>query len=289
MLSMTGFGKSVHTDDKYELEIEIKTVNSRFLDLHIKMPYELNFLELKMKSLVSSYIKRGKVDIYMNLQNKETPEYSINEQKLAAYKGILADIHKQVGNQGDIPLDTILAEDGIIEQKAKVDSEKLERIILENLETALKEHQKVAKNEGDSMQEYLIESAEKISSSLSEIEKKFPAYKKQLYERLVENVDELLQEKLAEEDYRRILLETGVYVDKADVTEEIVRLQNHLQKFTACFSEKTVGKKLNFILQEMHRETNTIGSKFSIEETFEYILTMKEEIEKCREIVQNVQ
>jgi uncharacterized protein (TIGR00255 family) len=289
MLSMTGFGKRVYSDEKYELEIEIKTVNSRFLDLHIKMPYELNFMELKIKGLISSYIKRGKVDLYMNLQYKEAPKYNINKQKLAAYKGILADIHKQVGNQGDIPLDTVLAEDGIIEQKTEKDSEQLEIIILTAVEKALKEHRKVAENEGDSMQKYLSESAEKISSSLSEIENKFPEYKKKIYERLVENVDELLQEKLAEEDYRRILLETGVYVDKADVTEEIVRLQNHLQKFIACFSEKTVGKKLNFILQEMHRETNTIGSKFSTEETFEYILIMKEEIEKCREIVQNVQ
>lgn len=289
MLSMTGYGKSEYSDENYALEIEVKSVNGRYLDIRMQIPSELNYLELEMKNLISNYIKRGKVEVYLNLDNKSVPEYILNSKKLSAYKQILEAIYKKIGNSGDIPIEAILAEDGIIEQQTELESEQLQYIVLSTLEKALQAHYKIAKNEGESMLKYLQESVQKISTSLSIIEKLFPQYKKQLYERLVNNIDELLQNKLAEEDYRRILLETGVYVDKADVTEEIVRIKNHLQKFQSSLSEQTVGKKLNFILQEMHRETNTIGSKFNTNDTFEHILTMKEEIEKCREIVQNVQ
>ncbi len=121
------------------------------------------------------------------------------------------------------------------------------------------------------------------------IDFEFPKYKKEIYLKLKDNIEELLGTFIKQEDHKKLLLETAIYVEKADITEEIVRLNNHIDKFSALLEEKTeLGKKLNFILQEMHREINTIGSKFNSTKVFDDTILIKEEIEKCREIIQNV-
>jgi len=160
---------------------------------------------------------------------------------------------------------------------------------MKTLDEAITAHQKMALTEGDSMKEYCFNSLSTMSSALNKIETEFPKYKKEIYSRLKDNIEELLGAFTKEEDHKKLLLETAIYVEKADITEEIVRLNNHIDKFSALLEEKTeLGKKLNFILQEMHREINTIGSKFNSTKVFDDIILIKEEIEKCREIIQNV-
>jgi len=165
----------------------------------------------------------------------------------------------------------------------------MSKIVMGTLNEALSAHLKMAVTEGDSMKEYCLNSLSTMSSALNRIEEEFPIYKKEIFTKLKENIENLLGTFIKEEDHKKLLLETAIYVEKADVTEELIRLKNHIDKFSVLLEEKTeLGKKLNFILQEMHREINTIGSKFNSTKVFDDIIFIKEEIEKCREIIQNV-
>ena len=141
------------------------------------------------------------------------------------------------------------------------------------------------------MKKFLQDSFKVITKALRKIESEFPKYKKKIYQKMVKNITHILETKLKDDDYKRIMLEAALYIDKADVSEEIIRIKDHIEKFLNILKEKKneIGKTLNFILQEMHREINTIGSKYNSKIIFSEILIIKQEIEKCRELVQNVE
>jgi uncharacterized protein (TIGR00255 family) len=191
--------------------------------------------------------------------------------------------------KNEISIEKLMNEKDIIRYPKK-DLESISTTITQTVEKALLKHQEFALKEGRSMEDFIENSIEKITSSLSVIEKKFPVFKEQLFETLKERVSELMQSALSTEDHKRLLTETAVYAEKADISEEIVRLKNHYKEFSKLIKKPTgTGKSMNFILQEMHREINTIGSKFNTSEVISDILLIKEEIEKCREIVQNIE
>lgn len=290
MKSMTGYGRAKYLDENIDLEIEIRSVNSRFLDLRIKQPYHLSFLEAEISKLVKKEIVRGKVDIYINLNILKIPEMELNEELARSYWKIYSKAKEVIGTNAELPFSKLLAEKDVINiGKDKIDEDDIGKIVINTLNNAIKLHQKMASEEGDSMSKYCLSSLTKMRTSLQQIEQEIPIYKKGIYSQLKNNIKELIGELIKEEDHKRLLLESAVYVEKADITEEIVRLQNHIDKFADLLEEKDgLGKKLNFILQEMHRETNTIGSKLNSTKTFDEIILIKEEIEKCREIIQNV-
>jgi len=154
----------------------------------------------------------------------------------------------------------------------------------------LNEHQKMAQNEGRSMLEFFTSSLKIMKRSIDKLKIAFPQYKEEIHNKLKTNVEILLKNKLEGNDHKRFLQETALYIEKADVNEEIVRFEHHLEKFNNKLKASgEAGKSLNFILQEMLREINTIGSKFNSTGAFDDVLTIKEEIEKCRELVQNVE
>jgi len=292
MKSMTGYGKAKFTDENFDLEIEIKSVNSRFLDLKIKNPRELNNFEQFVNKQIGKMIKRGKVEARLSLKDKRNVELTLNEPKLLAYWNVLQKAAQLVGHGDSVSLDRVLEEPNIIETAdMALDEDMLKNMIETTLTKALANHKKMADHEGESMRVYSAEAMDRIEAALTHIENEFPAHKEHLYNKLKTNVEELLGRFLAEEDHRRIMMETAVYVEKADITEEVVRLKNHLIKFrnkiNAKYGEK--GKNLNFILQEMHREINTTGSKFNSDKVLDEVILIKEEIEKVREIIQNVE
>jgi len=292
MKSMTGYGKATFTNENFDLEIEIKSVNSRFLDLKIRLPRELNSFEQLVTKKIGEVIKRGKVEARLSLKDKRNIELTLNETKLLAYWNVLQKAAQLVGHSEGVSLDRVLEEPNIIETAdMTLDEDMLKNMIESTLMTALENHQNMANHEGESMRVYSAEAMDQIEAALTHIESEFPAHKENLYNKLKANVEELLGRFLAEEDHRRIMMETAVYVEKADITEEVVRLKNHLIKFrnkiNAQSGEK--GKNLNFILQEMHREINTTGSKFNSDKVLDEVILIKEEIEKVREIIQNVE
>ena len=292
MKSMTGYGKARYSDDDYEIDIEVKSVNGRFLDTKIKLSRELSFLEIEIKNLLKRWIKRGRVEININFQNRIIPELYLDEENLKAYWKIYDQAKKVLGTKSEIPLEQILSEYNVISIKTEnLECGKFKNLVLKIFEEALSEHQKMAIQEGKSMLNFFNTAIKKMSSSLAKIEKEFPKYKKEISKKLNNTLSTLLKQKLEDDDYKRILLESAIYVEKADVTEEIVRIKHHLDKFGEKINQKNteIGKSITFILQEMQREINTIGSKFNSTSVFDEIISIKEEIEKCREIVQNVE
>ncbi|MDA3814080.1 MAG: DUF1732 domain-containing protein [Candidatus Cloacimonetes bacterium] len=290
MKSMTGYGRAKYRDEIIVLEIEVRSVNSRFLDLHIKQPSHLSFLETEISKQINKIVVRGKVNVYINLNLLKAPGMELNEDMVKAYWELYNRAKEIVGTDAPLPFARLLSEKDLIRiGKIEIDEDNMREIVLTTLDEALSAHQKMALTEGDSMREYCLSSLLKISSALNKIDEEFPKYKKEIYSKLKDNIEDLIGEFVKEEDHKKLLLETAVYVEKADITEEIIRLKNHTDKFSTLLDEPAeLGKKLNFILQEMHREINTIGSKFNSTNVFDDIILIKEEIEKCRELIQNV-
>jgi len=290
MKSMTGYGRAKYLDENIDVEIEIRSVNSRFLDLRIKQPYHLSFMEAEISKQINKTIIRGKVDVNININLLKVPDIELNEEMVKAYWELYNRAKELVNTDANPPFAKLLSEKDIITKgKADIDEESISKIILTILDKAIVEHQKMALTEGESMKEYCLTSLSTMSSALIKIEEEFPCYKQEIYSKLKNNIEELLGEYIKEDDHKKLLFESAIYVEKADITEEIVRLNNHIEKFSGLMKEETgLGKKLNFVLQEMHREINTIGSKFNTAKVFDDIILIKEEIEKCREIIQNV-
>ncbi len=292
MKSMTGFGKATFFSEQYDFDIEVKSVNQRFLDLKINMPKEILHLESILKDTISKKIKRAKVDVRITLVDKRPPALILDENKLMAYWNIFQKARTILQIEAPVSLEKVMEEPGVIYQgSSELATAEFVEALQGCLINALDEHHAMAMKEGASMQEALLISTSKINSSLSMIEECFPEYKEQVYLKLKQQVMEFLKESLNEETERRIITESALYIEKADVNEEIVRLKNHLDKFREkLYDDKNeVGKSINFILQEMQREITTIGSKYNSAEIFSSVLIIKEEIEKCRELIQNVE
>jgi len=290
MRSMTGYGKSVYSNDEYLIEFEIKSVNSRFLEIRLNLPRELTFLEIDINNMINKYISRGKITGRINFISFKNPDIKINKKKLIAYKKIYDDIKRVTNSNHEIPIEIFLNNEDIIIQSDELSEDNdLKIIILEVIKNGIDQHQKLAIQEGNSMKSYLIEASEIIYKSLKLIEKSFPEYKKQLNDRIKNSTRKLYSNHLNDDDLNRIALEVALYVEKYDITEEVIRMHHHLDKFKDTIdNKKDCGKTLNFILQEMHREINTMGSKYNHNSIFNDLIVIKEEIEKCREIVQNI-
>ncbi|MCF7793754.1 MAG: YicC family protein [Candidatus Cloacimonetes bacterium] len=292
MKSMTGYGRSRFADDEHEIEIEIKSVNGRFLDIKYRFPRELSFLESRFDAILGKKLNRGKILVNINLTNKKGTQLELNEKNLKTYWELYNKASDVLGVANDGSLSKVLAEpDVIVLQEEDPENTELLKKITKTFEEALDNHQKMALSEGDSMRKYLLESAENMLSAVKKLDATFPEYKNEIHNKIKLNIENMLKEKLDEDSLKRVMLEAAVYVEKADVTEEIVRLKDHLEKLRSKVEQnnKEAGKSINFILQEMHREINTIGSKFNYTKVFDDIILIKEEIEKCREIVQNVE
>ncbi len=292
MKSMTGYGKGTYADEYYEIEIEIKSVNHRFLDMRIYLPRELNAYEMAIRDLVMKKIRRGKVDVRINFRDKRLPGLSIDQPRLLALWNLYNDAKSILNTEQEIPIDKIMEIDGVmLVTTPETDPEKLMDTLRDPLNKALEEHAAMAYREGESMQDFLVSSMMRISSSLTIVENEFPEYRNELFMKFKTQLTDILGDILKEDDERRILTEIAIFIEKSDINEEIVRLKDHIEKFRdKLFVENAeLGKSLNFILQEMHREANTMSVKFNNSRVFPQLLTIKEEIEKCREMVQNVE
>ncbi len=291
MKSMTGYGKSEFSDKNIHIEVEIKSVNSRYIDIKSKLPLEIIHLENEVKNLISKNIKRGKIDLKIQIVNGDRKTISVDNEKLSSYKKMLEDIQSTLDKEVTINFSDLLLAEGIIKIEKNQLPEEIEKNILQILDKAIQNHQNMAIKEGEAMLKFFVDSIAKMKLSIKNIDLLFPAFKEFTYNKIRDNIENLLEEKLNEEQLHKLHFEAVIYIDKADVTEEIVRFNSHLNNLecTMKISAEPLGKKMNFILQEMHREINTIGAKFNTENSFKDILLIKEEIEKCREMVQNVE
>jgi uncharacterized protein (TIGR00255 family) len=289
MKSMTGYGKTLLSTDDYEIEIEIRSLNHRYLDMRILLPRELNPFEPSIRDIITQRIRRGKVDVRINFRDKRLPVLQLDEAKLKALWSVYQRARACVDTEQSVSFDLLMREDGIIHQEMP-DIEGFNALLDKALNLAIDEHQLMADKEGTAMLDALLVSLDKMHAYLDVIRTEYPKYRDELLERFKTQIPELLGRSLTSDDLSRIFTEVAIYVDRSDIHEEITRLNDHLDKFKhLAVSDQSVGKTFNFILQEMHREINTIGDKFNLGKVFHEIIGIKEEIEKCREMVQNVE
>ena len=291
--SMTGFGRSEYSDGKRNIICEIRSVNHRYSDITVKMPRRYSFAEDRIKQAVKEKLVRGKVDVSINVENVTESDVVIKLNQLAAkqYFDNLSELKEQFGLTGDIDLSLMAGMPDVLKAVPDVeDEEEITKAILIPVAEASANLEKMRAVEGQRLADDLISKGETIKGILDKIEVRSPLVVKDYMEKLRARITELL-DGAAEIPEERILTEAAIFADKCAIDEEITRLNSHLVQLKAILtgSESTVGKKLDFLVQEMNREANTIGSKANDLEITNNMLNIKAEIEKIREQVQNIE
>jgi uncharacterized protein (TIGR00255 family) len=287
---MTGFGKGSVVTSKISVEAEVKSVNSRYLEVFIKLPQFLSHREYELRELVKDKIKRGKINISIQIKRDTTLNGSsaFDEEKLKSYLKVLKQIKKAANLSEEIKLEHLLNNKEFIASSDYDLSETEFNKVKKSVNTALNNLQIMKRNEGRELAKDLAKRIHLIEKNVNEIGSKSKNSINDYYGKLKERVAELLDDnKISEE---RLNLELAIIADKADITEERVRLKSHLKFFTECINKETEpGRKLNFLCQEMNREANTISSKSISTSITHQVVIIKEEIEKIREQIQNIE
>ena len=292
MKSMTGYGKSILTKEKREYQVEIKTVNHRYLDISIKMPKILSYLEEQIKKEISSKIKRGKVDVFITFENnsEEGKNIKINKELAKVYINELRQLADEENLTKEIPVMEIAKLPDILSIKIDQEDEKIKQEMLEAVSNATESLNQMKKIEGDKIGQDLNRRIDKIESKIEEISKKSTGLIEEYVVKLEKRIQEIL--KTEEIDKSRIAQEVVIYADKCSIEEEITRMKSHIYQFRTLISSdtaETIGKKLDFIIQEMNRETNTIGSKSNSLDITNGVIDIKTELEDIREQIQNIE
>jgi len=289
MNSMTGFGRAEIRRKSYKLAIELSSVNSRYLECVFRMPRSLAGLENKVKEAINSAVSRGKITITVNLEITPSAVEIIDVDAAKSYYKQLLTLKKQLKLVGDIEIGHIASNPELFSKPMDLlDEETLSKDLNKVLTKALKELTKMRAAEGSNLKIDMNKRCQTVLKLVAQIEKQSPknigAYKTRLEKRIKELGEGINL------DPTRLAEEVTVYADRSDVTEECIRLRSHVDLFAEALKKKTqAGKRMNFILQEMGRESNTIGSKSVSGKTSAYAIALKEEIEKLREQVQNIE
>jgi len=287
---MTGFGSSLINRDNIEIELEIKSINARFLDLRIFLPRELSFYETEIRQHIIGVLSRGTIEVRINFNDYREPKLVLNKTKLLKYNDLAMEAAKLLASEEVVSIEFLLKEQGVIESADRLaEDEMLANVLNEALEQALHRINESMLVEGRQIKQMLIDSMQKIQKALNAISEMCEPFKKELFETMHRHIEELMGTYPKENLEQRLIQELAIYIDKYDIGEELSRLYAHINTFNSTLQgEGDIGKTLNFIIQEMQREANTLGSKFSTAQSFPWILAIKEEIEKCREMIQNV-
>lgn len=292
--SMTGFGRGEYSDGKRNVICEIRTVNHRYADISVKMPKSYSFAEEKIKALIKERVRRGKVEVSIIVENLTEGDITIRLNSPVAQQYIenLKELKERYGLTGEIDLKLVSSMPDVLKAIPDVeDEEEVTAVICESVKAAVSRLDEMRTTEGAKLAEDLLMRGELIREIVKKIEKRAPLVAEEYREKLEARIRELVEDKV-DIPADRILVEAAVFADKANITEELVRLDSHMIQLKAFLTESgegTVGKKLDFLVQEMNREANTIGSKANDLEITSLMLETKSEIEKIREQVQNIE
>lgn len=291
--SMTGFGRGEYNDGKRNISIEIKSVNHRYCDIQVRMPRRYSFAEEAIKKTVKEQISRGKIDIQMSVEYiaESDIKVELNRPLVTEYIENLKVLTDEYGVKGDITLDLIAGMPEVLKQISDVENEDdVKASIIKATEIAATNLTKMREVEGEKLAKDLVGRADLIIEMVNEISEKAAALPSLYRDKLKARIDDLLGGTVEISD-DRLAQEVAIFADKADITEEITRLRSHMDqmKMIIADSHNADGKKLDFLVQEMNREANTIGSKANDLGITEVMLKIKSEVEKIREQVQNVE
>ena len=289
--SMTGYGRAVETVNGREFTVELRSVNNRYLDCSVRLPRILSFAEDAVKQAVKASVSRGKVDVFISVRSESGDEVQVSLNK-GVVEGYLAAMRQMVADYGisdDISVSTLSRmNDGFILEKPQVDEEQLMRDLMSVVEKALSGYDAMRCTEGQALDKDLRSRGETILALVSKVEEGNGKTVADYRARLEAKLREVLENTAIDES--RILTEAAIFADKVAVDEETVRLRSHLKQMNDMLTAGgAVGRKLDFLLQEMNREANTIGSKCTDVTLARIVVDIKAELEKIREQTQNIE
>ena len=288
--SMTGYGKSNLTVNLREYQVEIKSINHRYSDVNIKMPRTLGYLEEEVKKEILKQISRGKVDVFISYSNnsKEGNEVKINTEIAKLYISELRKLAEDENLQANIEVTDVARFPDVLSIKSNNDDETIKRELLQAVNEATTGLVKMREAEGSKISQDLLARLSSIEAKTKEISKLSTGLIEEYVVKLEDRIKEIL--KTDQVDKTRLAQEVVIYADKCSVEEEITRLKSHISQFKNLLeSDQAIGKKLDFLIQEMNRETNTIGSKANNLEITNEVVDVKTQLENIREQIQNIE
>lgn len=289
--SMTGFGRCELSDENRKITVELKSVNHRYLDVNIKMPKKLNFFEASIRTLLKNYIQRGKVDVYISYEalSGKTVMVKYNEAIAAEYLGYLRKMAEQFQLEDDIRVSNLSRYPEVLSMEEQApDEEELWSLLEQTIRNACEQFVETRTQEGMRLKEDLTQKLQQMRVYVDRVEERAPQILAEYRQKLEERVQELLGD--AQVDENRLSTELVIFADKICTDEETVRLKSHIQSMLDTLEkEDGIGRKMDFIAQEMNREANTILSKANDLETSDIAIELKTGIEKIREQIQNIE
>ena len=290
--SMTGFGRNEYAVGGREYTVEVKTINHRYLDFNIRLPRQFSFFEDYIRKIVPKYISRGKVDVNIQFSSfgDELKSIKFDENLISLYLNEAKVIEEKFGIKNDLSFCRVMQLPDVVKVDDDKDEEQLINELTEALTGALEKLKSMREVEGNNLYKDLTAKTANLLTILTKIEEKSKLVVIEYKTKLKERVDELLKDVNTQLDDTRLATEVAIFADKASIDEEIVRFKSHIKQFNHTLElDEPVGKKLDFIVQELNRETNTIGSKANDLDISSSVIELKNEIEKIREQIQNIE
>ncbi len=293
LLSMTGFGEAHTQRDGLDVSVEVRCVNSRYLKLSTRLTEGYSSLEPQTESVVRKRIRRGTIQISIRVNREKSPDdYKINTEVLRSYLSQIESVQKESDQSRQIGLENLLLLPGVVGEESKRFSDAAESwpLVHETLDAALLNLDQMRSDEGRAMADDLKANLDAVAASLDQVQSRAPLVAEAYRERLTERLNRILAERDVVLDSSDLIKEVGMFADRSDISEEIVRLRSHVEQFTAIMQmDASSGRKLDFLTQEMVREGNTIGSKANDVEIARHVIEIKTAIERIREMIQNVE
>lgn len=289
--SMTGFGRGEAQEEGKSFTVEIKTVNHRYSDIYVKMPRHLAFLEDKVREMVSKSISRGKIDVFVTYEDhgEDARVVVIDEALSGAYIKALQQMRDRFQLEDDVTVSLVARFPDVLRvEKAEEDEGKLLALLSEALKHALEALVRMRAVEGQGLKNSLLEKADYIEGVMKDISARAPEVVSEYKQKLESRIKDLLDQQTVDEN--RLAMEVAIFADRCSIDEELVRLGSHITQLREALGlEQPVGRKLDFLVQEMNREINTIGSKANDLVITKNVVDLKSELEKIREQIQNIE
>lgn len=289
--SMTGFGRAQETVDGMTVTVELKSVNHRYFEFTAKVPRTYGFLEENLKSFLNARVSRGKMECYVSIENLEESdmEVVVNPSLAKGYVDALRTLSETFGLKEDYSAISIAKfPDVLTLRKAPADEEKIWNAVQKVTELAVERFVTMRETEGEKLRADILSKADTILEHVAFVESRSPQTVREYHEKLRQRMEELLEN--TQVDEQRLLTEAAIFADKVAVDEETVRLRSHISQLREFLNaDEPIGRKLDFLVQEMNRESNTIGSKAQDVEIAKRVIAIKAEVEKIREQVQNIE
>lgn len=291
-ISMTGFGRGEFKNDNYHFLVECKTINHKYCDINVRLPRKISFLEDKIRNYVKNFVKRGRVDLYIKLDliGSEDVNLKFDDKLATQYVNILKEIKEKFDLQDDISVMNVAKFPEIVKCEEKEEDEDLYWSMLkEALDMSMEKLTQMRKEEGEKLAIDTIERCDILANLIDEIEKHSNTVVDEYREKLNNRISEIL-ENPSIIDENRLAQEVAIFADKSSITEEIVRFRSHIEQLRKTVEKNdSIGRKIDFLIQEMNREVNTTGSKSSNINITNLVVEVKSELEKIREQIQNIE